>query len=275
MYKQASVCLIGILLLTVSLSTSSRAQASQELRVKKTGNGEVTLEWDDPNDDNIVGYELKWWTDPDSTKYSHYQVWEGIPESNKNTTTYTVRGLWDDGVWYGFRIRAVYGGDVKGHPSEIVRATPTSTPVLPPDKTKEQDSPPDKTKEQDSPPDKTKEQDSPPDRANEQDSPQDKAKEQDSPHPPPPPMNDSGSSGGCALVGVGVEGEGEEGAGFLAILFLLALIPSVRIYRSRVGGSQAAPCCRGNYLYPSPRGEYVRKGLRSPLSIKSPYIPLF
>ncbi len=175
----------------------------------------MELEWEYPDDDNIVSYELKWWTDPDSTKYSHYQVWEGIPESNKNTTTYTVRDLWDDGVWYGFRIRAVYGGDVKGHPSEIVRATPTSTPVLPPDKTKEQDSP----------------------------------------HPPPPPtMNDSGSSGGCALIGVGVEGEGEEGAGFLAILFLLALIPSVRIYRSRVGGSQAAPVVGVITCIPLPGG---------------------
>ncbi len=199
MYKQASVCLIGILLLTVSLSTSSRAQAPQGLEAH-AGNKKVKLEWDYPNDDNIVSYAFRFWSYDEETGRNHDQVYKGIPESDKNTTKYTVSGLYND-LEYGFRICAEYEdvvcdkddpGVVESNPATV---TPTSTSVLPPDKAEEQDS--------------------------------------------PLPMNDSGSSGGCALIGVGVEGEGEEGAGFLAILFLLALIPSVRIYRSRVGGSSS------------------------------------
>ena len=239
MYKQASVCLIGILLLTVSLSNSSRAQAPQGLEAKP-GNEKVKLEWDYPNDDNIVSYAFRFWSYDEETGRNHDQVYKGIPESDKNTTTYTVSRLYND-LEYGFRICAVYENVVcdKDAPGFVesgpAYATPTSTSVLPPDKAEEQDSPPDRANEQDSPPDRANEQDSPPDRANEQDSPPDRANEQDSPLP----MNDSGSSGGCALIGVGVGGEGEEGAGFLAILFLLALIPSVRIYRSRLGGSSS------------------------------------
>ena len=85
------------------------------------GDGEVTLEWDDPDNAAIVGYEVS--VDDGAT-------WTAVAGSDASTTGHTVTGL-TGGTGYDFRVRAVTNRG--GPPSARVAATPvTATPVLGP-----------------------------------------------------------------------------------------------------------------------------------------------
>ncbi len=70
------------------------------------GNGSVTLEWADPGDDSITGYEFI--QREKNGTWGDWGSWTAIGGSDADTTTYTVSGL-TNGKGYRFRIRAVNG----------------------------------------------------------------------------------------------------------------------------------------------------------------------
>ena len=89
------------------------------------GNGQVTLNWNDPNDATITGYKLVYAKTGDRGSAS----WAPIPGSGIRTLTYTVRNL-DNDAEYSFRVRAVNSaGD--GTATTWVTATPTGGVTCP------------------------------------------------------------------------------------------------------------------------------------------------
>ncbi len=95
--------------------------------VGATASGQVTLSWDDPDDDSITGYEYRVGTtsggvtswDPD---------WTGIADSDDTTTSHTATGL-VDGTTYTFEVRAA---NTSGHSTTAsVTATPAPPPAAP------------------------------------------------------------------------------------------------------------------------------------------------
>ncbi len=82
------------------------------------GDKRVVLTWDDPDDDDITGYKLRY----AKTRERRRADWNLISGSDADTTTYTVTGL-ENGAEYSFRILATSaGGD--GTASKWVKATP-------------------------------------------------------------------------------------------------------------------------------------------------------
>ncbi len=120
--------LLGVLSLTIGLSTHSRAQETIPVAPQgvtaTAGRSQVTLNWDNPNNYDITSYQIRWWGDN-----GKYRVWTKIPGSDKDTTSYTVRGL-ISGVRHSFYIRAIADGYAIGESSSRVTATPTA-PVAP------------------------------------------------------------------------------------------------------------------------------------------------
>ena len=84
------------------------------------GDGQVTLGWDDPDNDNISGYEV---SSNGGTSYS------AIGGSGASTTRHTVTGLTND-MSYSFKVRAV--NDSVTGVAATVSATPTVTSVAVP-----------------------------------------------------------------------------------------------------------------------------------------------
>ena len=82
------------------------------------GSGQVTLSWDDPSNSAITSYSYRVRTG------STFGSWASIPDSDADTTTYTVTGL-TNGTEYGFRIRADIGTTL-GQASSIRTATPVA-----------------------------------------------------------------------------------------------------------------------------------------------------
>ena len=83
------------------------------------GNAQVTLNWSDPEDESITGYELR-----QKKGSAAWGDWSAIADSDDETVSYMVTGL-ENGSRYRFRIRAVNSnGD--GAQSEVVEATPTA-----------------------------------------------------------------------------------------------------------------------------------------------------
>ena len=83
------------------------------------GNAQVTLNWSDPEDESITGYELlqRKGSDP-------WGEWSAIDDSDDETVSHTVTGL-DNDSQYSFQIRAVNSnGD--GTQSDVKEATPTA-----------------------------------------------------------------------------------------------------------------------------------------------------
>ncbi len=81
------------------------------------GNTQVTLSWDDPDDDSIIEYQVR------QHDGSSWGRWADIDLSDADTVSHTVTGL-TNGTEYRFRIRAVNDAG-NGAQSLVVRATPT------------------------------------------------------------------------------------------------------------------------------------------------------
>ena len=87
------------------------------------GSGQITLNWTDPSNSNITGWQCQ-----QKEGAGDYGSWTTILGSTAATTTHTVTGL-TNGTVYTFRIRAVAGA-TNGTPSDEVTATPNSVPMV-------------------------------------------------------------------------------------------------------------------------------------------------
>ena len=81
------------------------------------GHGQVTLNWDNPKDASITGWQVQY-KEGDSS----YGNWMDIPNATATTTSHTVTGL-TNGTRYAFRLRAVNAVGA-GDASDPVAATP-------------------------------------------------------------------------------------------------------------------------------------------------------
>ena len=109
------------------------------------GNGQVTLEWDEPGDDNIDKWQVVYGelatesAVPDATTAAALNAlddWKDIPDSDSDTDEYTVTGLKTLTV-YWFAVRAL-NGNTPSDPAErentedlYVVTTTTGTPAAP------------------------------------------------------------------------------------------------------------------------------------------------
>ena len=87
------------------------------------GDAQVLLEWNDPLNASVTGWQYSWKTTGD------YGAWTDISGSDAQTTEYAVTGL-ANGVEHVFRIRAVNGSG-NGAESEGIAATPRPVPAKP------------------------------------------------------------------------------------------------------------------------------------------------
>lgn len=71
----------------------------------QSGDGGAVLSWNNPGDSSITGYQYAWY-DP-SASSPGISAWEAIPNSDKDTTQFTISGL-TNGVRYIYYIRAMY-----------------------------------------------------------------------------------------------------------------------------------------------------------------------
>ena len=69
----------------------------------EAGIKQVTLTWDNPNDDSITEWQYRYTT---TGSFTTADVWKDIPLSNADTVTYTVENL-DSGKEYTFEVRAL------------------------------------------------------------------------------------------------------------------------------------------------------------------------
>ena len=87
-----------------------------------TGNAQITLTWDNPDNPTITRWQVQ-----QKQGDGSYGAWIDLPDSN--ATSYTVTGL-TNGTLYSFRIRAVNAAG-PGVQSEEVTATPLQPPLKP------------------------------------------------------------------------------------------------------------------------------------------------
>ena len=106
---------------SVAVSATPLFAAPTNLGVA-VGDGQVTLHWDDPENDNISGYQLS----IDGGEFDDISDSDLIIDSDKNTISHTVTGL-TNGTSYTFGVRAVNGA------AAWESATPTVTNVAVPD----------------------------------------------------------------------------------------------------------------------------------------------
>ncbi len=90
------------------------------------GNGQATLRWTDPENDNITGYEYAQKTDGEYGAWIPFQATGAV---GSNVLRYTVAGLTNRTV-YTFRLRAVTAG-YKDAPSSEATVTPDMMPGKP------------------------------------------------------------------------------------------------------------------------------------------------
>ena len=89
------------------------------------GNTQVSLNWSNPNNSDITGYEYQ-----QKEGGGSYGSWTAISSSSATTTSHTVTGL-TNGTAYSFRIRAV-AGTVQGTQSDEATATPVAAAITNP-----------------------------------------------------------------------------------------------------------------------------------------------
>ena len=87
------------------------------------GDGQVSLQWSDPNDATITGWQYR------VAGTGSYGPWMDIPGSGATTTAHTVAGL-DNGTAYSFKLRA-QNASGNGMESGEATATPAAVPAKP------------------------------------------------------------------------------------------------------------------------------------------------
>ena len=87
----------------------------------EAGDGSIDLEWDDPGDTSINGYDYCTTT----TSSASCTSWQPISDATDSTTMHTISGL-TNGTTYYVRIRARNSADASD-PSDEDSATPTAT----------------------------------------------------------------------------------------------------------------------------------------------------
>ena len=95
-----------------------------------SGDRQVTLSWDDPDDPYMSDYELRY---RKGGRFGGDGGWTGIAGSSGGATSHVVTGL-ENGAQYAFQIRAVYRGNGvtnKSRASDAVTATPNAIPEAP------------------------------------------------------------------------------------------------------------------------------------------------
>ena len=86
------------------------------------GGGQITLDWDDPDDASITGYEYRM-----KEGTSDWSNWTAIPNSNATTVEYVKTGL-TNGTAYTSEVRAVNSG-VGGAAAQAGPVTPMGVPT--------------------------------------------------------------------------------------------------------------------------------------------------
>ena len=87
------------------------------------GDGQVTLNWTDPNNSNITGWQYQ-----QKAGTGDYGSWTTILGGTTSTVSHTVTGL-TNGTVYTFRIRAV-ARTTNGVASDEASATPNAIPTV-------------------------------------------------------------------------------------------------------------------------------------------------
>ena len=121
---------------TRDATPASATPESPENLMADPGDTQVRLTWDDPDDSSIDKYEFRRTEGTQATDFidtgDNKDEWTQVPDSNANTTGYTVTGL-DNATPYAFQIRAWDGGaDRKESDPATVTAMPTSAPPAAP-----------------------------------------------------------------------------------------------------------------------------------------------
>ena len=102
-------------------ATASKPAAPTNFRAA-VGNAQVTLTWDDPDNDDITGYEVRY----GKKNVRRRAEWAAISGSDADTTTHTVSSL-QNGSEYSFKVRAV-----NGDATDWVDATPVAPVTIQP-----------------------------------------------------------------------------------------------------------------------------------------------
>ena len=102
-------------------ATASKPAAPTNFRAA-AGNAQVTLTWDDPDNDDITGYEVRY----GKKNVRRRAEWAAISGSDADTTTHTVSSL-QNGSEYSFKVRAV-----NGDATDWVDATPVAPVTIQP-----------------------------------------------------------------------------------------------------------------------------------------------
>ena len=118
-----SAIVISIILISGHVAAQSpSAPAAVTNLAAVEGDQQVTLSWDNPNNESITTYQYRQSTDSGS---NWSPDWTNITNSNKNTTSHTVENLTNDTA-YTFEVRAV---NATGNGTSV---SVSATPVLPP-----------------------------------------------------------------------------------------------------------------------------------------------
>ena len=118
-----SAIVISVILISGHVAAQSPpAPAAVTNLAAVAGDQQVTLSWDNPNNESITTYQYRQSTDGGS---NWSPDWTNITNSNKNTTSHTVENLTND-TEYTFEVRAV---NATGNGTSV---SVSATPVLPP-----------------------------------------------------------------------------------------------------------------------------------------------
>ena len=118
-------------------ATPASARPDQPTNLTATvGDTQVRLTWNDPNDSSIDKYEYRWKEGTEATDFidtgDNKDEWTQVPDSNADTTRYTVIGL-TNGTSYAFQVRAWDdGADPEDSLPAQVAGTPLSAPPAAP-----------------------------------------------------------------------------------------------------------------------------------------------
>ena len=118
-------------------ATPASARPDQPTNLTATvGDTQVRLTWNDPNDSSIDKYEYRWKEGTEATDFidtgDNKDEWTQVPDSNADTTRYTVIGL-TNRTSYAFQVRAWDdGADPEDSLPAQVAGTPLSAPPAAP-----------------------------------------------------------------------------------------------------------------------------------------------